>query len=332
MGKTAATLRREMMDNLLATYIELFVSTKKTEGLASKTTDWYSSILTKFDEYLDHPKLSQVSINEAREFIASLQQRTTRYNGHPKHPVREGGLSVYTVAGYVRTLKVFGKWLEEESYSKVSPFAKLKRPKLPETLIEVLSDQEIERIAAAINPRTVIGARVNAIFLLMLDTGIRASELCTLRMDWLNLTQGSMKVTGKGNKERIVYFASDATKALLFYINTARDDRTNCPYVFLTENGEPLTYNALKLIFVRLARKAQVDRLHPHLLRHSFAVRYLIQSKGDVVGLQRKLGHTDITTTQIYLHLSQQYDRSQAQEFSVVDALALGKRRRRKAA
>jgi len=165
----------------------------------------------------------------------------------------------------------------------------------------------------------------------MLDTGIRASELCTLRLDRLNLADGSAKVTGKGNKERVVYFANGAKKALIYYLNTARPE-TSCPFVFVNEDGGPLSYNALKLIYLRLANKSGVERLHPHLLRHSCAVRYLIASKGDVVGLQRKLGHTDIQTTTVYLHLSQQYDRSQSNEFSAVDALGLGTKKKRKAA
>ena len=197
--------------------------------------------------------------------------------------------------------------------------------------MEILTDEEILAIQSVINPHSVIGARLQAIFLLMIDTGIRASELCTLKYDSVDIAQGSAKVVGKGNKERIVFFNNGVKKALLNYDSTVRP-KTECPCFFTTENGEPLTYNALKLIFVRLAQRSGVARLHPHLLRHTFSVNYLISSKGDVFGLQRMLGHCDVSTTTLYLHMSQQYEKSQSQSFSLVDRLGLGSKKGRKKA
>jgi site-specific recombinase XerD len=307
--------------------IDLFTATKKTEGLSRKTTDWYDWILRQFAALLDNPSLSSLTLDDARHFVAYLQDRDERYVDHPKIPRKAGGLSPYTISGYVRTIKVFGKWLSDEGLTKVNLFTKLRRPKLPETIIEVLTDDEIYKLQDAINPKTVIGARVQAIFLLMLDTGIRASELCTLRLDRLDVANGSAKVVGKGNKERVVFFANGAKKALTSYLHTGRPE-TTCPYVFTNDEGNALTYNALKLIFMRLGKHAGVTRLHPHLLRHTFAVRYLVQSKGDLIGLQRKLGHCDISTTTLYLHMSEQFDKAQAETYSPVDKLGLGNTRK----
>ena len=315
--------KRRVMAQPLTDIIDLFTATKKTEGLSRKTTDWYDWILRQFATFLDNPSLSSLTLDDARHFVAYLQDRDERYVDHPKMPRKAGGLSPYTISGYVRTIKVFGKWLSEEGLTKVNLFTRLKRPKLPQTLIEVLTDDEIYKLQDAINPKTIIGARVQAIFLLMLDTGIRASELCTLRLDRLDLSSGAAKVTGKGSKERVVYFANGTKKALTNYLYNARPE-TTCPYFFTNDEGDPLTYNALKLIFLRLGKHAGVTRLHPHLVRHTTAVRYLTATKGDVVGLQRKLGHSDISTTNLYLHLSDTYDKSQSKEYSEVDRLGLG--------
>ena len=130
-GKTASTLRREKMNTPLSQTVDLFVATKKTEGLSPKTTNWYRWILQQFTAFLGDPPLNQVTLNDARRFIASLQDRTTRYEHHAKHPVKQGGLSPYTISAYVRTLKVFGKYLAEDALTKTNLFDRLKRPKLP---------------------------------------------------------------------------------------------------------------------------------------------------------------------------------------------------------
>ena len=216
-----------------------------------------------------------------------------------------------------------GAWLAEDAeYLPANPFAKLKRPKVAEPLIEVLSDDEIVALVQAVNPNTFIGARIYAILLLLLDTGIRASELCTLTLEHTDLEHGTIKVMGKGKKERAVPFCAATKRALARYVSTFRPD-TTCPNLFVNEDGEPLTYNALKLILLRLGRKANVPRLHPHLLRHTFAVKYLMNG-GDVMTLRLMLGHTTLQVTQLYLHLAEAHVQTQHAKFSPVERLGIG--------
>jgi site-specific recombinase XerD len=310
------------MDTTLSTLVDDFVATKQTEGLSAKTLNWYRWILGKFTDALGNPKLAELNIQEARNFIAGLQSRTSRYDNHPRIPKMEGGLSAYTISAYVRTLKVFSKWLHEEGYIKADLFVRLKIPKTPETVIEILSDDEIRRLVDCINPNTIIGARLYAVVLLLLDTGLRASELCTLTTANTDLSDGAIKVMGKGKKERIIYFSAATKKAIHRYLTVYRPE-SNRPETFLSDDGTPLTYNGLKLIILRLRDKADIPRLHLHLFRHTFAVKYLMNG-GDLMSLKRLMGHTDISTTSLYLHLADSHVQVQAAKFSPVDRLGLG--------
>jgi integrase/recombinase XerD len=170
-------------DFSLPTLIELFILSKQIEGRSPKTLSWYQANLERFSNFLtgEHtPALQEITLDNARTFVAHLQGKSTRYDEHHMRPTEKGGLSPHSVHAYVRTLKTFGSWLVEEEYVEVHPFQRLKPPKLPDTMIEVLSDDEIRRMLAAISPDTVLGARLHAIVLLLLDTGLRASELCGL--------------------------------------------------------------------------------------------------------------------------------------------------------
>lgn len=319
-------LRREKMESTLSALIDTFIMAKKVEGLSQKTLDWYAWLLGKFAAFLENPKLSEVSLEDSRRFVAALQERHTRYDHHPRASQKAGGLSTQTIAAYVRAMKVFSAWLYEENLTKTNLFAKLKRPKVDDTLVEILTDEEIARLVKAVNPNCYLGARLYAIFLLLLDTGIRASELCTLTLEHTNLEGATIRVMGKGRKERVVPFGNSTKRALMRYVGTFRPT-TDCPYLFVNEEGQSLTYNALRLILLRLGQKTEITRLHPHLLRHTFAVNYLIAG-GDLMTLRLLLGHTDITTTQMYLKLSDSHIKAQYNRFSPVDRLVASPSRR----
>ena len=186
-----------------------------------------------------------------------------------------GGLSGATVHAHVRVLKTFATWLAAEGWTTMDVFDKLKRPKLPEPVIEVLADEEIDRLLGAINPNCVLGARLYTIVLLLLDTGIRAGEVCGLTLPHVHVDEGYVKVCGKGDKERIVPFGSTTKKALLRWLMTWREALSEdvADTLFVTNAGYPLTYTAVAQSLKRLGMRAEVPRLHAHLFRHTFAVR-----------------------------------------------------------
>lgn len=308
------------MEMTLPVLLELFAATKKVEGKSPKTISWYINRMQHFIAFLGEKiHIADLTLNNARAFIASLQERTQRYVDHPISPVQDGGLSPYTIHGYVRTLKAFGAWMAEEGFISQNPFANLKRPKLPETLIEVLSDQEIGAITQNINPNTFLGARMAVVFSLLLDTGIRANELLTLKIEDIDLDRNCLKVRGKGNKERIVPFGNGTKKVIMRYAVTFRP-KSDSPYLVLSVDGEKLNYDSLAHLVKRLGESVGIPRLHPHLLRHTFAVRYLMNG-GDLMSLRLILGHTSISVTQMYLHLAQQHVQVQYTKFSPMDRM-----------
>lgn len=316
----------------ISALIDLFAATRLTEGRSKKTVEWYRYLLGQFAEFTSSDRtarLSEISIDDARDFVASLQKRTTRFENHPFAPPREGGLSPHTIHAYVRALKAFSSWLGEEEFTHGDVFSRLKRPKLPSPMIEILSDEELKGLFSVINPNCGLGSRMYAIALVLLDTGIRASELCTLTLDNTHIDEDYLKVQGKGNKERIVPFGTTTKKALLRYVSVWRSEPfdQNNDELFRSVEGTLLSYDALRQAIKRLGKRAGIPRLHAHLFRHTFAVRYLMNG-GDVMTLRLILGHATLDVTQMYMHLAESHVKIQHHRFSPADRLGIGQRRR----
>lgn len=158
----------------------------------------------------------------------------------------------------------------------------------------------------------------------MLDAGLRVSEVVNLTMEKVDLDQGQLLVTGKGNKQRPVPIGSNAQKYLQRYIYHFRPEPLfpEQDNVFLTSDGKPLTDNGLKLFFTRLKVKTGIKRLHAHLLRHTFATYYL-RNGGDLLSLQKILGHTSLEMVKIYSHLSEADIKVKHRRYSPMDRLEL---------
>jgi integrase/recombinase XerC/integrase/recombinase XerD len=322
------------METTLPTLIEQFVAQKRVEGLTERTVGWYRRQLETFARYLgDDARIRDLTLDNARSFIAYLQAKEARYEGNGLRPVEPGKLSDYTVHGYVRALKAFSAWLEREERTARDVFARLKRPKLPETMIDVLTDEEIERLFATVNPKTALGARMHLILLILLDTGIRASELLGLQLEDVDLKGEVFKVFGKGRKERIVPFGMATKQAMMRYISTYRPEPANMNIgeLILTAEGRSLSYKSLDQAIKRLGQKAGVPRLHPHLCRHTMAVKFLINSNGDLMTLKRILGHTSVIVTEKYLHIANTHIREQHAKYSLMDRLGIGSKKQRRA-
>ncbi len=333
-SKTQEVRRRQRMETTIGQAIEMFVVAKETEGRSQKTTVWYRNMLTRFAGYLDHgldTRLRDITVTEARSFVATLQSKTMLYEEHPFLQPREGGLSPQTIHGYVRAIKALGSWLQEEGVTNHNLFGQVKRPKLPQPVIQILTEQEINTLVEAINPKCFLGARLYAIVLLLLDTGIRASELCGLTLDNTHFDDDKILVRGKGEKERMVPFAHGTKQALMRYVTAWRPEPLDPEdqHVFLSIDSRPLTYDGLSSCIKSLGQRAGIPRLHPHLFRHTFAVHYLMNG-GDVMSLKRILGHTTLDVTQTYIHLAEEHIQVQHHRFSPVDRMGIGTRKPRR--
>jgi len=301
----------------------------RTEGKSPKTIDWYNQALTLFHRFLIESEkstnLGDLHEPEVREFILYLQDRR-RWSDNPYVVKNRGKLAAITIQTHIRALRGFFNWLYREGYTSENRLARLKPPKAPAKVVEVLTQEEINRILKCVDNNTAGGARNYAILMLFLDAGLRCSELRNFGLEDINIDSGYLKVMGKGSKERIVPFGASTQKAILRYALHFRPDPFN-PIIqnfFLTLDGKPITKNCIKMMFQRIAKKSKVKRLHPHLCRHTFATNYLVNG-GDVFSLQQILGHTTLEMVGRYVTLASAHVTVQYRKFSPMDRISLGR-------
>ncbi len=339
MGKTRWE-RMQMSELALEQLATILMTAKASEGKSAKTIAWYQQAVRDYCGWLGREGLPQTlggfTLERVRAYTVDLQRRAA-FEHHPALPTRAHRLSDASVNSYLRALRAFSNWLYTEGYTSEHTLARLKTPRLAEKVKDILTPDEIVRIVGSLNPRTEIGARDQAIFLLLLDTGMRLSELCTLRLANVRLAEGYALVYGKGKKQRPVRVGALAAKALRFYVAHWRSPaRPSIDAVFLTcrgvtryagtlapEAGEPLKPKAVELMIKRIGRAADVPRLHPHLLRHTFSCRYLLKHR-DPFALKSLLGHTTLAMTNHYCAAVEQMEIVRAERDSVLDDLDLG--------
>ena len=300
-----------------------------SEGKSPRTVEWYSRVLRYFMRYLEDQghstNLGDLTLEVAREFVLHLQTRR-KWDGHPFVSSPDGKLAAISVQNYVRGLRAFFSWLHREGYTEEHILARLKPPKAPQKLVEVLTEEEIARILACLDADTASGCRNMAMVITFLDCGLRLSELTGLWLADAHIDQGYLKVMGKGAKERIVPVGNLARKALQRYVFHFRSEPffEDQDYLLLTLDGKPMSANAVKLVFDRLARKSGVRRLHVHLCRHTFATNYLVNG-GNVFFLQQILGHTSLEMVKRYVTVASEQVVVQHGRFSPMDRMNIGR-------
>ncbi len=303
------------LENLMEEYLLVC----QTENKSVKTIRGYREKLERFCKWIDGD-LGCFTLRSVREYIGMLQS-IKKYESHPYHPTQTSGLSSLTIKGHVVVVKGFATWLWEEEYTTDHVLSRLKLPKAIRKVMETLTKQEIQRLLACIPKNSWIGYRNAAMVLLLLDTGLRCQELVSLLTRDLFLNQQYLKALGKGQKERIVPFGASTARALYRYLNL-RPQTERCDKVFLGKDGGPLTENGLRLVFQRLAKKAEIPRLHIHLLRHTMATNYLIAG-GHPIQLQRILGHETFEMTRRYIDMVAVQTAVMESRQSPVDSLGL---------
>ena len=222
--------------------------------------------------------------------------------------LRDGGLSARTVARQVSTIRSFFRYLVREGVLSASPVSEARAPKIGRPLPNYLTPTEVERLLAAPDAQSPEGLRDRAMLELMYASGLRASEVVTLRQEHVDPRAGFLRVTGKGGKERVVPVALPALETLKVYLERGRPvflkGRGATSALFLSRRGRPITRQTLWNRIGRWAREAGVrGKISPHSLRHSFA-GHLLAGGADLRAVQAMLGHADISTTQIYTHVT----------------------------
>lgn len=263
-------------------------------GLAENSIHAYRRDLEDTEAWLaDHgtPMLSA----SPDDFRAYLQSQSRK------------GQATRTVARRLAALRVFLRYLRAEGHNTDPILQQLERPKPESSLPKVLSRAMVNQLIAAPSPRSSLFWRDVAILELLYASGLRATELCQLTLNDLNLQVMCVRVLGKGNKERIVPLGKAAHDALENYLSGCRHALEKKPSdrVFLSRTGKPLERIALWMLVEKYGRKSGLlKRISPHTLRHCFAT-HLISGGADLRVVQELLGHSDIATTQIYTHVDQ---------------------------
>lgn len=270
------------------------------KSLSGNSIIAYRNDLVKFVVFLEEKAIQvqpgDIHLQEMQEFVKWLN--TTRMNARSQMRIISG-------------IRAFYKYLLIENIVDHDPTELLEMPRIGRKLPDVLTVNDIERLIAAIDLSKPEGERNKAIVEVMYGCGLRVSEVIELKISNINFKEEFIKVTGKGNKERLVPFGSKAAKQVLLYLHEIRSHadikKGHEDFLFLNRRGSKLTRVMIFTILKELALIAGIRKhISPHTLRHSFAT-HLVEGGADLRAVQEMLGHESITTTEIYTHLSREY-------------------------
>ena len=287
--------------------IKTFKSYLKIErSLSDNSIVAYTRDIKKFADYAINLELSESKIerNDISNFLVLL---------------KKSNISARSQARIISGIKAFYKYLILEDYIKYNPTDLVESPKIGFRPPDTLSLIEIDKLISAIDLSQKHGERNRSILETLYSCGLRVSELINLQLSNINFNENYIKVTGKGNKQRLSPISGKALKYLSIYINEVRIHldikKGNSDFVFLNNRGTKLSRVMIFLIIKKLAEKIGLNKkISPHTFRHSFAT-HLIEGGADLRAVQEMLGHSSITTTEIYTHLDNDYLRSNIIQF-----------------
>jgi integrase/recombinase XerD len=278
----------------LETQIRTFLNCLRVEkGLSDNTIQAYRRDIVKFSEFAATRKLAakDVSRGDVVDFLASLYRK---------------GLDSRSVARHLVTIRHFFRFSLMEGYVTDDPAVTIESPRFRQSLPEFLSLEEVDRLLKQPDTTAIVGMRDRAMIELMYSCGLRVSELCALRVSDLQAESGCLRCIGKGNKERLVPVGRQALEAVQRYLRSSRpklQGEDSSPYLFLNQKGRKVDRISYWKALGAYGRKAGLRKaLTPHMLRHSFAT-HLLDRGADLRSVQMMLGHSDISTTQIYTHV-----------------------------
>lgn len=276
--------------NVFNAYNE-FMQEQKFRGNSKETISYYKICLNMFMDYcgrdLDIDDLDIILFKSYQLYLSESKD-----------------IKRVSVRTYSRAVRVFYRYLYFEDIIDIN-INKLKLIKADKEVIMPLTDNEVKLLLNSFEPLTFLGERDKLMCMLMLDCGLRRGEVVNLKLSDIDKTKHTMIINGKGSKQRIVPFGKTVKNQLMRYLALRTEKPCYSDSLFLTIEREPITSNAIKMLFQRLKISSGISRLYPHLLRHTFATNYIIQG-GNLEVLRVLLGHSSISITQIYIHLAAQ--------------------------
>ena len=283
----------------METHFHDFLTMLKVErNVSIHTMDAYKRDINQYLMYLDDldiKNLSDVKSTHIRDYIRVLS---------------DGGMAPASISRIISSIRTYYRFLSSENILDENPVLLINNPKLPKKLPDVLSEKEISLIINAIQESSQFYQRDKAIIELLYSCGIRVTELCNLEMSNLFIDEDLIRVMGKGNKERLLPLGVRSKKYLDDYIKHSRNShikKSGSSFVFVSRNGNQLTRAMINIILNKWTQVSGLKKsVSPHKLRHSFAT-HLLEGGADLRFVQALLGHSDISTTQIYTHIDKHY-------------------------
>jgi len=249
----------------------------------------------------DLEKLTQFAASIGKDLVSLEREDLTKFLQH----LHGLGLEPRSIARVLVTIRGLCKYLVLDGILKRDPSANLESPKSWQSLPKFLIPEEVERLLEAPNVSNDLGLRDKAMLEVLYATGVRVSELVSIKVEDVNLDLGFILTLGKGSKERTVPLGKSAINWIRRYmaIRPRLVGKNSSPFLFVTGKGVPLTRQSFWKLIVSYGEKARIGHITPHLLRHSFAT-HLLENGADLRSVQMMLGHSDISTTQIYTHIT----------------------------
>ncbi len=278
------------------------------KSLSENSVDAYVHDIEKFTQFLviskGEKKPKEIELSDFESFLKWIN---------------ELGMTPASQARIISGLRSFYKFCIQEQICEADPTALLEAPKLAKHLPDTLSYYEIDKIISTLDVSTPEGMRNKAIIETLYSCGLRVTELVNLKLSCLYVDVGYVRITGKGDKERLVPIGNSAIKYILIYLENIRVYMDVIPgnedVVFLNRRGRKLSRVMIFMIIKEAAKKAGISKsISPHTFRHSFAT-HLVEGGADLRAVQEMLGHESITTTEIYTHLDREYLRDTLQQF-----------------
>ena len=278
--------------------IKKYIIYLKNERNYSKlTVKNYAEDLDKFNMYLNERHLNYLSLDkdQIRDYLKYLDSLKLKNS---------------TISRILSSLRSFYSYLIIQNIIEINPFKLIRNPKKENKLPIFLSYEEFIELLNKIRDDNEFSIRNKLILEMLYATGLRVSELTNIKLDDINYSDKSIRVTGKGDKQRIVYYGDYAKKILEEYLNDSRNELLKgktSKYLFINKNGDRLTFRGVEYLIEEISKYSSIKyKISPHVLRHTFAT-HLLQEGADLRSVQELLGHSSLATTQIYTHITSEY-------------------------